>query len=171
MLWINLIMDTMAALALATEAPNPELLKRPPRDPNAFIVTRTMALDIFITAAIFIGIFLWYALSHMGKNGVSPIDRCIIFSGFVMLQFWNLLNVKCFGTKRSVFATLNENPVFWVIAAIIPIGQILITQYGGKMFSTVPLSFSQWLILIGASSMILIIGEIARLIARLKEKE
>ena len=170
MLWINLIMDTMAALALATEPPNPELLKRPPRDPAAFIVTGKMACDIFCTAALFIGIFIWYALTHMGRNGVSPEDRCIIFSGFVMLQFWNLLNVKCFGAARSVFAAWRENPTFWIIAAIIPIGQILITQFGGKLFGTVPLDFGQWIRLIGFSALILLAGEIVRLIARLGKR-
>ena len=170
MLWINLIMDTMAALALATEAPNPELMKRPPRDPDAFIVTKKMALDIFITAAVFIGIFIWYVFTHTDKSGVSAENKCIIFSGFVMLQFWNLLNVKCFGTKRSVFAAWSENPTFWIIAAIIPVGQILITQFGGKMFGTVPLNLNQWLSLIGFSALILVIGEIVRLIARIKEK-
>ena len=170
MLWINLIMDTMAALALATEAPNPELMKRPPRDPDAFIVTKKMALDIFITAAVFIGIFIWYVFTHTDKSGVSAENKCIIFSGFVMLQFWNLLNVKCFGTKRSVFAAWSENPTFWIIAAIIPVGQILITQFGGKMFGTVPLNLNQWLSLIGFSALILVIGEIVRLIARIKGK-
>ena len=170
MLWINLIMDTMAALALATEPPNPELLKHPPRNPSAFIVTGKMAFDIFFTAALFIGIFIWYALTHTGGSGISPEDRCIIFSGFVMLQFWNLLNVKCFGASRSVFTAWKENPTFWIIAAIIPVGQILITQFGGRMFGTVPLDFGQWIRLIGCSALVLAAGEIIRLVARLSGK-
>ena len=170
MLWINLIMDTMAALALATEPPNPELLKHPPRNPSAFIVTEKMAFDIFFTAALFIGIFIWYALTHTGGSGISPEDRCIIFSGFVMLQFWNLLNVKCFGASRSVFTAWKENPTFWIIAAIIPVGQILITQFGGRMFGTVPLDFGQWIRLIGCSALVLAAGEIIRLVARLSGK-
>ena len=180
MLWINLIMDTMAALALATEAPNPELMKRPPRDPYwpenipksyyLQLPKKKISANIFITAAVFIGIFIWYVFTHTDKSGVSAENKCIIFSGFVMLQFWNLLNVKCFGTKRSVFAAWSENPTFWIIAAIIPVGQILITQFGGKMFGTVPLNLNQWLSLIGFSALILVIGEIVRLIARIKEK-
>ena len=166
MLWINLIMDTMAALALATEPPNPELLKHPPRNPDAFIVTKKMAFDIFLTATLFIGIFLWYALTHTNRNGISQEDRCIIFSGFVMLQFWNLLNVKCFGAIRSVFTAWRENPTFWIIAAIIPAGQILITQFGGRMFGTVPLDFVQWIRLIGFSALILVAGETIRFIMR-----
>lgn len=171
MLWINLIMDSFAALALATEPPDPEVMKRPPRDPHAFIVTPSMAWNIFGTAAFFLACvigFLVYARSAGCEKSTETLT--LLFTGFVLLQFWNLLNAKCFGSAKSVFVRLRENPVFWMIAVCILAGQFLIVQFGGKVFRTVPLSWTQWLILFLSTSIILWAGELIRFFRRVTDK-
>ncbi len=169
MLWINLIMDTLAALALATEPPNPEVMDKPPRSPNAFIVTRNMAYNIFGTAAFVIFCVVGFILySRSTGQEHNPEMLTILFTGFVMLQFWNLLNVKCFGSTRSIFVRLKENSTYWLIALGILFGQFLIVQFGGRVFRTVPLGWMQWGILILGTSVVLWAGEAVRLIQRLK---
>ena len=164
MLWINLIMDTFAAVALASEPPTREVMDRPPRNPRAFIITRSMAGQIFAISLATVAVFLalvWY----WGKDGISDHEKAIIFTGFVLFQFWNLLNVRLFGTNRSIFT---ENPltnkVFIGIELFILIGQILITQFGGRVFQTCPLSLCEWLILVAATSVTLLVGELVRAI-------
>lgn len=171
MLWINLIMDTLAALALATEPPNPEVMNQPPRSPRAFIVTPAMAWNIFGTAAFVLvciaGFILFSRLT--GQEGSLEM-LTLLFTGFVLLQFWNLLNIKCFGSNRSIFSRLGENPTYWLIALGILIGQILIVQFGGQVFRTVPLNIMQWLVLFAGTSVILWAGELIRLLHRLKQQ-
>ena len=167
MLWINLIMDTFAALALATEPPDPAVMSRPPRDPRAFIVTPAMAWNIFGTAAFFLICVLSFLLcSRSAGVETAPETLTVLFTGFVLLQFWNLLNVKCFGTGCSVFRSPGKNPVFWLIALGILIGQFLIVQFGGRVFRTVPLNAVQWLLLLGGTSLVLWAGELIRFLLR-----
>lgn len=161
MLWINLIMDTFAALALATEPPTPEVMEQPPRKTGTFIITRPMAWTIFGTALIFIAMF--FVLSCVWRNGgLSARELTVLFSSFVMLQVWNLLNVRALGSNKSMILNPPLNPVFsWVAAGIVGM-QVLITQFGGKLFRTVPLGLADWLIIIGATSSIFWAGEIYR---------
>lgn len=170
MLWINLIMDTLAALALATEPPNSEVMRQPPRNPDAFIVTPSMAWNIFGTAAFFILCFIGFVVC-CGTAGAGIEKNAgmltVLFTGFVMLQFWNLLNVKCFGSDRSIFSRLTENPTYWIIASCIIAGQILIVQFCGSVFRTVPLTLAQWLLIISGTSVVLWAGELCRLLRRL----
>lgn len=171
MLWINLIMDTLAALALATEPPNPEVMNNPPRSPRAFIVTKVMAWNIFGTAAFFLLCVVGFLLCarSVGQER-NPEMLTLLFTGFVLLQFWNLLNVKCFGASRSIFSRLNENPTYWLIALGILLGQFLIVQFGGRVFRTVPLGWTQWLALILGTSIVLWTGELFRLFRRLRSR-
>jgi Ca2+-transporting ATPase len=170
MLWVNLIMDTFAALALATEPPHPGVLRRPPRSPAAFIVTRPMALAIAGGGVAIIGALLvllvWLGDAGLGQGDAPTRAGTVVFTVFVLLQFWNLFNAKMLGRRGSVFATLGRNPRFLLIAAVILVGQVLIVQFGGTAFRTVPLSLADWLILLGTTSAVLWAGELLRLAGR-----
>ncbi len=170
MLWINLIMDTFAALALATEPPDPAVMNHPPRKNDAFIVTPPMARQIFGTAfalVIFFLAFLGY-LNHTG--GVLTLrEQTLFFTAFVLLQFWNLFNVRAFGSSRSTLCHIGSNPVFLWIAGAILFGQVLIVTFGGRPFRVEPLPFSSWIAVIAATSLILWGGELFRFIFRLRK--
>jgi Ca2+-transporting ATPase len=200
MLWVNLIMDTFAALALATEPPHRAVLNRPPRSPRDFIVTKKMAISIFSVAAIFLVILiglLKYLEAHeigpadlpaavaegevaarpdvagerSGSALISRYELSLFFTIFVLLQFWNLFNARCLGLTRSAFSGLGENRSFLLIAAAIFVGQVLIVQFGGEVFRTVPLSLYHWVLITVATSLVLWIGETFRLKSRLFEAE
>ncbi len=167
MLWVNLIMDTFAALALATEAPHAGVLLRRPRDPDAFIVTPVMARLVFGVGAIFLVILLALLFVLPGlRDAQSPEhlrSATIFFSVFVILQFWNLFNARTLGTGASAFAGLFRNRAFLLIAALILFGQIALVQFGGEVFRTVPLGAVDWLVIVAATSPVLVIGELLRL--------
>jgi Ca2+-transporting ATPase len=169
MLWVNLIMDTFAALALATEPPHDAVLQRPPRRPDAFIVTREMAYAIFGVAAIFVAALVGL-IGYLGHENLSPTEPTwggtVVFTVFVLLQFWNLFNAKCMGRSESVFAGLFNNTSFLLVVGIILLGQILIVQFGGSVFRTVPLAWTEWLVLFASTSIVLWVGEGVRLIRR-----
>jgi P-type Ca2+ transporter type 2C len=167
MLWINLIMDTFAALALATEPPSPAVLDRPPRDPKAFIVTPTMARNIFGTASLFLAILVGLILT-LRHSGTLPSDNTpsrgssILFCVFVFLQFWNLFNARCLGSTHSAFVGLKNNLAFLTIVAAIFVGQVLMVQFGGPVFRTVPLGWPDWLLIVFGTSLVLVVGEFIR---------
>lgn len=170
MLWVNLIMDTFAALALATEPPHKSVMQQAPRHPETFIVTSAMAKNIFTTGLAFL-LFLVGFLRYIRQDGqISAYELSVFFAVFVMLQFWNLFNARCLGLKQSAFTGLVNNKGFVAIAATIFVGQILIIQFGGSVFRTVPLSFPDWMSIIIGTSVILWAGEISRLIIRSKSK-
>lgn len=168
MLWVNLIMDTFAALALASEPPDWSVMEKPPRRPKAFIVTPTMAKFIFSVGGIFLAMFLILVLG-MGHifpmNAESALGRhnlSIFFSVFVFLQFWNLFNARMLGQTRTAFSRLGESKLFIVIMLVIGAGQIILTQVGGEIFRTTPLSAKEWLFIIIGTSPVLWVGEIFR---------
>ncbi|MDR3184844.1 MAG: calcium-translocating P-type ATPase, PMCA-type [Prevotellaceae bacterium] len=169
MLWVNLIMDTFAALALATEPPSRSVMSKKPRRVTDFIITPLMAKNIFGWAAVFfvilLGLFFWFG--HTAE-GLTPYRLSLFFTVFVMLQFWNLFNARCLGTSNSAFYRLHKNAMFVVIALLILALQVAIVQFGGEVFRTVPLTFRDWIIVIGATSAVLWTGEIERGIKRLK---
>ena len=166
MLWVNLIMDTFAALALATEPPHHAVMKRPPRSPSAFIVTPTMAKNILATGIFFIALLVGILLFIQEEGDVSTYNLTVFFSIFVMLQFWNMFNAKCLGLSHSAFRKISENKGFVTMAIAIIVGQILIVQFGGTIFRTEPLSLNDWLMIIGGTSLVLWIGELVRAIKR-----
>lgn len=166
LLWINLIMDTFAALALATEPPSEKVMEIPPRDPNEFIISRPMAINIFTVAPIFLVLFVVFLFYIQGDGTVTDYELSLFFTTFVMLQFWNMFNAKTFGLKESAFSNILKNKGFISIALVILVGQIFMVQFGGKIFRTVPLSWQEWLIIIAGTSVILWIGEITRFFSR-----
>jgi Ca2+-transporting ATPase len=171
LLWVNLIMDTFAALALATEPPNEEVMEVPPRNPEAFIISKPMAVSIFSVGSIFLVFLAGFLLYIQGDDAVTPYELSLFFTTFVMLQFWNIFNARCFGLKQSAFANLGSNLSFLAITGVILIGQILMVQFGGAIFRTVPLSLTDWLLIIGSTSIVLWVGEIWRLISRFEFKK
>ena len=145
MLWINLIMDTFAALALATEPPHQTVMNKPPRHPQDFIISPKMLKIISSTGLIFL-LFLMGFLAYLERDGnVNNYELSIFFAVFVFLQFWNLFNTRCFGLQQWFWQGLAENKAFLAIATVIFLGQIAIVQWGGKIFRTVPLSWKDWL--------------------------
>jgi Ca2+-transporting ATPase len=169
MIWVNLIMDTFAALALATSPPSWTVMKKPPRKPEDFIITKEMYKKILRMASFFI-VTLTAIILYIQQNGVTDSELSIFFTLFVMLQFWNLFNAKTVGTNSSAFKDFWENKNFLIIALVILVSQIFIVQIGGKIFRTVPLSFETWVILISSSSLVLWIGEISRYFERRRTK-
>ena len=173
MLWVNLIMDTFAAGVLASRAPNERVMKDKPRRSGKdgdFIITRPMAYNIFGVGIAFVLILMGVLYYFHAQTGLTPHDLSWFFSFFVMLQFWNMFNAKAFMEGRSAFANLKESKSFLFVALLILIGQYLIVTFGGEMFNVVPLSLKDWGIIIGSSSLVLWIGEIARGISRLTKK-
>jgi Ca2+-transporting ATPase len=168
MLWINLIMDTFAALALASEPPDWSLMKKSPRAANAFIVTRPMRNHIIAVGLAFLLLFLLTAAfrDYFPLDQGTPAGRrnlTIFFTAFVALQFWNMFNARVFGSTRSALANLGASRVFAAMLAVIVLGQILLVQFGGEMFRVVPLSPGEWLKIAVLTSPVLWIGEIWRL--------
>jgi Ca2+-transporting ATPase len=165
MLWINLIMDTFAALALATEPPDNAVMSRPPRKSGDFIVTPMMARGIFGVGGVFIVVLIAFLLL-IQRNGVTAYELSAFYTTFVMLQFWNLFNARRLGSNRSALSAVAENTLFLIIAASIFVGQVIITQFGGRVFSTVPLSLRDWILIVVGTSVVLWIGEIWRAMRR-----
>lgn len=176
MLWVNLIMDTFAAGALASLPPNERVMKDQPRksgEGGDFIITRPMAYNIFGVGLTFVAILIGLLLYIQTQESLSPEKHeyflSWFFSFFVMLQFWNMFNAKAFMEGRSAFANLKECKSFLFVAILIIIGQYLIVTFGGEMFNVTPLTWKDWGIIIGSTSLVLWIGEIARLIDRLRK--
>ena len=207
MLWVNLIMDTFAAMALSSLPADKRVLNDAPRDPNSHIIDRSMAWMISVTGMIFFISLtaIWQLMHHTDVASmqalISPenivaaisgmfdkynpdvvfdgIDMGMFFSLFVMLQFWNIFNAKYYRTDRCFFVDLydlifnwkrfkeHNSAGFWIIAAVILVGQVLIVTYAGSFFSVESLSLSDWLIIIGITSPVLFVPDIVRLIRRL----
>ena len=170
MLWVNLIMDTFAAGALASLPPNKEVMKDKPRKNEAFIVTppkRNQILWIGLAFVAFLMGLLYYFTNAEGE--INRHDLACFFTIFVMLQFWNLFNAKAFATGKSAFNRLLHDTGFITVALLIIIGQFFIVTFGGDVFRTVPLSWQDWLLIIGSTSLVLWIGEIFRLFGKKKK--
>ena len=169
MLWVNLIMDTFAAGALASLSPSWTVMKERPRksgENGDFIITKSMARSIFIVGAIFVAVqvalLMW--LSHDGD--LTVYGQSEFFTFFVMLQFWNMFNAKAYLSGSSAFKGLWENKSFLFVCLVILLGQFLIVTFGGEMFNVVPLSFESWAVIIASTSIVLWIGELLRLLGK-----
>ncbi len=162
LLWINLIMDTFAALALATEPPSESVMQMPPRRSDAFILSKPMLIQLLSMAGLFLVLMLGFLAVIQQDGVISDYELSLFFTTFVMLQFWNLFNAKCFNRPQSVLTHLLDNWSFLAIALLILIGQVVIVQWGGSFFRTVPLSLSDWLIIVASTSIILGLGEVQR---------
>ena len=162
MLWVNLIMDTFAALALATEPPSDEVLLKPPRDPEAFIITKNMATNILLTGGIFVVLMIALLKTNFLGGDSETHQLTLFFNFFVFLQFWNLFNARTLGSNASGLAGLRSNKAFLAIAAAIVVGQIVIVQAGGEVFRTSGLSPREWLMTVGLAFPVLLVGELIR---------
>ena len=189
MLWVNLIMDTFAALALASLPPDEKVMHEKPRSRKAYIITKPMASRIFGVGLLFVAILFgliqyfkhvdltsladfsfrdyfvnYFNFGHVHR-GLSPYELTVFFTVFVFMQFWNIFNAKAFMTGQSAFRglfTKNIAKGFCLTLAIILVGQILIVTFGGDMFEVVPLSLGDWIRVIVATSVILWFGELGR---------
>lgn len=177
MLWVNLIMDTFAAMALASLPPSQSVMRDKPRSRTAFIINRTMWRSIIGTGGFFfiilLGILYYFQHTDLtsltefmklpirANTGLSAYELSLFFTIFVFLQFWNMFNARAFETRRSALH-LKGCEWFMIIATLILGGQIMIVELGGNFFNVVPLRFSDWLIIIAATSLILWIPELFR---------
>jgi Ca2+-transporting ATPase len=177
MLWVNLIMDTFAAMALASLPPSERVMKDKPRNRKDFIINRIMGITIIATGLLFFAslLVLLYVFQHVDINSLSELfsvqlgqdghlnryEESLFFTVFVMLQFWNMFNARAYKTGRSAFNFKNCQG-FGVIALIIVLGQVLIVSFGGEMFNVTPLCWQDWLWVIGGTSIVLWIGELLR---------
>ncbi len=164
MLWVNLIMDTFAAGALASLPPNKKVMNNKPRKNDAFIITPAMRSNILFVGFSFVAILLGLLFVFSENGEINRYDLSRFFTIFVMLQFWNMFNAKAFLTGKSAFSDIKNSIGFIIVACTIFIGQICIVEYGGEVFRTVPLSLKDWGVIIGSTSFVLWIGEIICLI-------
>ncbi len=182
MLWVNLIMDTFAAMALASLPPSESVMKDKPRDRRAFIIDKIMGWGIVATGVIFFALLLvlLYIFQHaditsltdlmhltLGTSGkhLTPYELSMFFTIFVMLQFWNMFNARAFKTGRSAFHFKGCNG-FGLIALVILLGQVFIVTVGGEMFNVTPIKPLDWAIIIVGTSVVLWVGELLRLFTR-----
>ena len=176
MLWVNLIMDTFAALALASLPPNSVLMRQKPRNSHASIITPAMKKFIIIGGAVFavlmIGLYCYFVREANGgpvfMRGVNPNinlhEMGIFFSVFVFLQFWNMLNARAFATGKWAFNNMEDSKVFWMVAMVIFVGQIVLVQFFSPLFNCAPLTLTDWLWIIIGTSPVFIVGQIVAFI-------
>ncbi|MCR5219755.1 MAG: calcium-translocating P-type ATPase, PMCA-type [bacterium] len=183
MLWVNLIMDTFAAMALASLPPTAAVMNDPPRDRSSFIISSSMRNRIIGVGGVFflLLIALVWLFEHSDiqsmtdllrfnigtRNGLSPYELSLFFTIFVMLQFWNMFNARVFESDRSLFDFRNCGG-FIVIASIIIFGQIFIVYFGGQFFNVVPLKLGDWLLITAMTSLVMWAGELYRRFVRSK---
>jgi len=184
MLWVNLIMDTFAAMALASLPPSKRVMKDKPRSRKAFILTGPISRNIVIVGGLMfvfllglLYIFEHYSVTTLtelfsfipqaaGEASLTPYELALFFTIFVFLQFWNMFNARAYATGRSALH-FEGCSGFVTIALLILIGQIVIVEFGREFFSVQPLHFIDWLIIIGGTSAVLWIGEIVRLFKKI----
>ena len=186
MLWVNLIMDTFAAMALASLPPSESVMKDKPRPREAFIINKPMWRSIITTGGLLflflLGLLYYFentditSLLQIGTakfgpdtGGLTPYELSLFFTIFVFLQFWNMFNARAFATGRSAFH-FKDCEGFGLIAFLIFCGQILIVTFGGEFFNVTPLGIIDWLIIVGGTSIVLWIGELIRLFSSLKRR-
>ena len=172
MLWVNLIMDTFAALALASIPPSESVMRDKPRRSDDFIISKAMRANILGVGSVFLAILLGMIhVFEQSAEGMSVRHLTIFFTFFVMLQFWNLFNARVFGTTDSAFKGLSKSYGMELIVFAILAGQFLIVQFGGAVFRTEPLNWQTWLLVIGVSSIVLWVGELIRMVQRIISKK
>lgn len=164
MLWVNLIMDTFAALALASLPPSRSVMREKPRKNSDFIITRPMIRSIVGVGIVFVaallGMLAWFG------QGITPYELSVFFTVFVMLQFWNMFNAKGFGSRSAVCTHMKGCSAFYGVLLLILVGQIAIVTWGGDVFRTVPITLRDWAIIVGGTSLVMWAGELSRWIKR-----
>ena len=166
-LWVNIIMDTFAAMAMASLPPNPEVMRDKPRPRNEFIITPAMARTLFtcggVMVVVLLGMLFYWSF---GSGEMTVRELTLFFSTFVFMQLWNMFNAKGFETRHPVFKDWHGCREFFLILLAIAVGQVLIVEFGGAVFRTVPLSWGERAAVIGATSLIAFGGEAVRALRR-----
>ena len=192
MLWVNLIMDSFAALSLASLPPSEAVMRNKPRRMTDFIINKAMKWFIIGVSIVFVFILfgLMQYLRHTdlalsdfdihaffsnyfnfsAGDELTRYDLTVFFTFFVFLQFWNLFNAKTFESDYSGFSRIKDCKIFFLTAIVILAGQVLIVNLGGTMFSVTPLSLTDWLLLFAASSVVLWVGELVHLLQRMSHR-
>ena len=189
MLWVNLIMDTLAALALASLPPSASVMNDKPRSKNAHILTKPMISTILTVGLLFMVIMFGFVqyFKHVEVSSLTDFslrlylrnffnfnivsaenytvyEHSLTFTLFVFMQFWNLFNAKSFNTNTSAFSNITKNfGGFELALIIIFFGQFLIVTFGGEMFGVEPLKWRDWLICLLCTSPVVLVGEAIRL--------
>ena len=163
-LWVNLIMDTFAALALASLPPSHEVMKDKPRKASDFIINKSIGFGILFCGIVFF--LVMFALlvycERRGKGGVDVHELTMFFTTFVMIQFWNLFNAKALMSHHTAFRHFLKDKGMILVLVLVLVGQWVIVTFGGEMFRTTPLSLHEWLLIIGSTSVVLWVGELWR---------
>ena len=171
-LWVNLIMDTFAALALASLPPSHEVMNEKPRKASDFIINKSIGFGILFCGIVFF--LVMFALlvycERRGKGGVDVHELTMFFTTFVMIQFWNLFNAKALMSHRTAFRHFLKDKGMILVLVLVLVGQWIIVTFGGEMFRTTPLSLHEWLIIIGSTSIVLWVGELWRAFKRMIAK-
>lgn len=171
-LWVNLIMDTFAALALASLPPSHEVMKDKPRKASDFIINKSIGFGILFCGIVFF--LVMFALlvycERRGKGGVDVHELTMFFTTFVMIQFWNLFNAKALMSHHTAFRHFLKDKGMMLVLVLVLVGQWIIVTFGGEMFRTTPLSLHEWLLIIGSTSVVLWAGELWRTFKRMIAK-
>ena len=171
-LWVNLIMDTFAALALASLPPSHEVMKDKPRKASDFIINKSIGFGILFCGIVFF--LVMFALlvycERRGKGGVDVHELTMFFTTFVMIQFWNLFNAKALMSHHTAFRHFLKDKGMILVLVLVLVGQWIIVTFGGEMFRTTPLSLHEWLLIIGSTSVVLWVGELWRAFKRMIAK-
>lgn len=171
-LWVNLIMDTFAALALASLPPSHEVMKDKPRKASDFIINKSIGFGILFCGIVFF--LVMFALlvycERRGKGGVDVHELTMFFTTFVMIQFWNLFNAKALMSHHTAFRHFLKDKGMILVLVLVLVGQWIIVTFGGEMFRTTPLSLHEWLLIIGSTSVVLWAGELLRTFKRMIAK-
>ena len=171
-LWVNLIMDTFAALALASLPPSHEVMNDKPRKASDFIINKSIGFGILFCGIVFF--LVMFALlvycERRGKGGVDVHELTMFFTTFVMIQFWNLFNAKALMSHHTAFRHFLKDKGMILVLVLVLVGQWIIVTFGGEMFRTTPLSLHEWLLIIGSTSVVLWAGELWRAFKRMIAK-
>ena len=171
-LWVNLIMDTFAALALASLPPSHEVMKDKPRKASDFIINKSIGFGILFCGIVFF--LVMFALlvycERRGKGGVDVHELTMFFTTFVMIQFWNLFNAKALMSHHTAFRHFLKDKGMILVLVLVLVGQWIIVTFGGEMFRTTPLTLHEWLLIIGSTSVVLWVGELWRAFKRMIAK-
>ena len=171
-LWVNLIMDTFAALALASLPPSHEVMKDKPRKASDFIINKSIGFGILFCGIVFF--LVMFALlvycERRGKGGVDVHELTMFFTTFVMIQFWNLFNAKALMSHHTAFRHFLKDKGMILVLVLVLVGQWIIVTFGGEMFRTTPLSLHEWLLIVGSTSVVLWVGELWRAFKRMIAK-
>lgn len=163
-LWVNLIMDTFAALALASLPPSHEVMNEKPRKASDFIINKSIGFGILFCGIVFF--LVMFALlvycERRGKGGVDVHELTMFFTTFVMIQFWNLFNAKALMSHHTAFRHFLKDKGMILVLVLVLVGQWIIVTFGGEMFRTTPLSLHEWLLIVGSTSVVLWVGELWR---------